>query len=149
MLASAPSLSADQSMACHPILLPISTNTYVWRVAMAHGKWWAITSILFCVSLAHSQIPTPIRSVSSLPATCNGGSATKASDMVILVTAGVGTTYICNTPNHWISIAGSGGGNVDPGTALSQNPNWDPVNNKYVPQSKAIYDTRDWMVCDG
>lgn len=117
---------------------------------MAHGKWWAITSILFCASLAHSQIPTPIRSVTSLPATCNGGTATKASDMVILITAGVGATYICNTPNHWITIAGSGGGNVDPGTGSSQVPNWDPIANKYVPQVKPSYDTRDQgFVCDG
>lgn len=113
---------------------------------MAHGKWWVITSILFCASLSYCQIPTPIRSVSSLPATCKGGIATQSSDMVVLISGGAGVTYMCTAPNTWSPIVGGGG-------SISGSPN---VNTQvagngsaFFAQTKPIYDTRDWMTCDG
>src|SRR6266404_7654671 len=119
---------------------------YAWRVAMAHGKWWAITSILFCASLTYSQIPTPIRSVSSLPVTCKGGSAVQSSDMVVLISGGVGVTYMCTAPNTWSPIVG-GGGSISGSPAV--NTQVAGNGSAFFAQTKPIYDTRDWMTCDG
>lgn len=113
---------------------------------MAHGKWWAITSILFFASLAHSQIPTPIRSVSSLPATCKGGNATQSSDMVVLIGSGVGVTYMCTAPNTWSPIVG-GGGSISGSPAI--NTQVAGNGSAFFAQTKPVYDTRDWMTCDG
>jgi hypothetical protein len=44
---------------------------------------------------------------------------------------------------------GTGGGNIVPGTANSQFPTWVPGLSAWEPQNKAVYDTRDWMTCDG
>ena len=48
-----------------------------------------------------------------------------------------------------ISTGGGGGGNINPGTNNSQFPTWNTGSSLWVPQNKAIYDTRDWMTCDG
>lgn len=55
---------------------------------------------------AFAQTPTPIRSVTSLPATCNGGTPGVSSDEVILITVGVGASYLCTAPNTWTAQAG-------------------------------------------
>ena len=50
----------------------------------------------------------------------------------------------------WQDIStGGGGGNINPGTNNSQFPTWNTGSSLWVPQNKAIYDTRDWMTCDG
>lgn len=43
---------------------------------------------------------------------------------------------------------GGGGGNIVPGNSIAQIPVWSISGSQYVPQNKAIYDTRDWMTCD-
>jgi hypothetical protein len=63
--------------------------------------------LLFATAAMAQVLPTPIRSVSTLPATCHGGSATGTSDEVMLITAGVGALYTCTAPNTW-TAAGSG-----------------------------------------
>jgi hypothetical protein len=83
---------------------------------MAHGKWWVTTSFLFLACCAFAQVPTPIRSVSSLPVTCKGGSATQSSDMVVLITGGIGANYLCTQTDTWSVVAG-GGGATPGGTA--------------------------------
>lgn len=50
-----------------------------------------------------------MRSVSTLPATCKGGSASIFTDWVTLVTAGVGTPYYCSSPNTWTQAAAGTG----------------------------------------
>jgi hypothetical protein len=55
---------------------------------------------------AFAQTPTPIRSVTSLPGTCNGGTAGVSTDKVVLITAGAGVEYTCIAPNIWIPTPG-------------------------------------------
>jgi hypothetical protein len=43
--------------------------------------------------------------VSSLPATCNGGSATRATDMVVLVSGGAGKLEYCSATNTWLPVS--------------------------------------------
>src|SRR5580765_952858 len=102
-------LSLAPSTATLPTIYPTSTSTSTLRQAMAHGKWWAITSLLFAASYATAQVPTPIRSVSALPATCKGGNPAVSSDMVVLIVAGVGTNYLCTAPNVWTQVTGGSG----------------------------------------
>lgn len=50
----------------------------------------------------------------------------------------------------WQTLASGGaGGNIAVGTNQSQLPHWDTGTATWLPQNKAIYDTRDWMTCDG
>jgi hypothetical protein len=73
--------------------------------------------ILLLASFATAQIPTPIRSVSTLPVTCHGGNASIYTDEVVLITGGVGTTYYCSAPNTWTAFSSGGGsGTINPGT---------------------------------
>ena len=51
-----------------------------------------------------AQVPTPIRSVSSLPTTCNGGSATGETDMVALITGTAGFLDFCQASNNWAPV---------------------------------------------
>ena len=63
--------------------------------------------LLLISGLAVAQVPTPVRSVSSLPATCNGGTATTESDMVTLISAGgIGQQYTCSATNVWSPTSG-------------------------------------------
>ncbi len=62
--------------------------------------------LLLLASAAWAQ-PTPIRTVTSLPATCNGGTAGISSDTVVLVSGGTGVQYTCTAPNTW-TATGSG-----------------------------------------
>ena len=62
--------------------------------------------LLVSVSALVGQTPTPIRSVTSLPATCNGGTPGVPSDEVVLITGGIGANYICTAPNTWTAQAG-------------------------------------------
>jgi hypothetical protein len=48
--------------------------------------------------------------VTTLPATCNGGTIGVATDKVVVVSAGVGTEYTCTAPNTWTAS-----GNVNTG----------------------------------
>ena len=56
--------------------------------------------LLLASAVAWAQ-PTPIRTVTSLPATCTGGTPGQSTDTVVLVTAGVGQQYTCTAPNTW------------------------------------------------
>jgi hypothetical protein len=44
-----------------------------------------------------------------LPATCIGGSPGTLTDQVVLVTGGVGVTYVCSATNTWTLVGGGGG----------------------------------------
>ena len=71
---------------------------------MRTGLLW-----LLLASFAVAQVPTPIRSFSSLPATCNGGSATQSTDMGVLISGGNGTPNFCVSSNTWQAlVSGSG-----------------------------------------
>src|SRR5260370_38412266 len=71
------------------------------------GKLLLLISSLSIYAVGQSPVSTPIRSFSSLPSTCNGGSATKPSDMVHLVTGGVRAPYTCTSPNVWTLVGGN------------------------------------------
>lgn len=73
----------------------------------------ALISFLWIPSVqAVGQVPTPVRSVSSLPATCRGGSPFVPSDLVFLISGGIGTLKGCTATNTWTSIGAiSGVGN--------------------------------------
>jgi len=65
-------------------------------------KYFAILLFALCaLTGGMAQVPLAVRSVSSLPATCHGGSATQASDKVMLVSGGVGVGYTCTAANTW------------------------------------------------
>jgi len=50
----------------------------------------------------------------------------------------------------WQTLASGGaGGNIAVGTNQSQFPHWDTGTATWQPQNKVLYDTRDWMTCDG
>jgi hypothetical protein len=60
--------------------------------------------LLACVLsiCAAGQTPTPIRAVTTLPATCKGGSATASTDVVFLITGTSGEFYRCWASNTWV-----------------------------------------------
>lgn len=71
-----------------------------------------LTSLFWGFSTqAIAQVPSTIRSVSSLPVTCNGGSATIPTDVVILISGGVGIPKYCSGGNTWANFISSGLGN--------------------------------------
>ena len=65
-----------------------------------------LTGLLLLSTSLFGQIPTPIRTVTSLPGSCNGGTAGVATDKVVLVTNNVGVEYTCLAPNTWIPTPG-------------------------------------------
>lgn len=86
------------------------------------NKLLMLAFLLFS-TLGVAQIATPIRSVSSLPASCSGGSASKVTDEVELISGGVGKKCTCNAPNTWscgvvtsVGITVPSGLNVSPST---------------------------------
>jgi hypothetical protein len=62
--------------------------------------------LLLASAMAWAQ-PTPIRTVTSLPATCKGGTAGISTDTVVLVSGGVGQQYTCSAPNTWTATGTS------------------------------------------
>lgn len=61
-----------------------------------------LTIVLALVSAAFGQTtPTRVRSVTTLPATCQAGDGIKPADMVALVASGFSTPYICGVTNTW------------------------------------------------
>jgi hypothetical protein len=70
-----------------------------------YKKFLLLFLLFFCTSLTpkvFSQVPTTIRTVASLPATCHGGNSALPSDEVMLVTGGVGYQYVCGSSNTWV-----------------------------------------------
>jgi hypothetical protein len=69
---------------------------------------------LFLASLALSQTtPTRIRSVTTLPATCQAGDGVKPADTVALVSSGFTAFYVCGTTNTWVTpVQFSGAGTI-------------------------------------
>jgi hypothetical protein len=70
-----------------------------------YKKFLLLFLLFFCTSLTpkvFSQVPTTIRTVASLPATCHGGNRALPSDEVMLVTGGVGYQYVCGSSNTWV-----------------------------------------------
>lgn len=62
--------------------------------------------ILLLASIGAAQTtPTRVRSVTTLPATCQAGDGIKPADMVALVASGFSTPYICGTTNNWFTAA--------------------------------------------
>jgi hypothetical protein len=114
---------------------------------MAQSKSWAIIkfgAIVFLSSWALSQGPTHIRSVFSLSGICNGVGATKASDEVVLVSAGVGVVYICDFINHWPG----GASNISAVHALGTRVIGE--GDTFIPQPRSVVDVRDYgVVGDG
>src|SRR6266446_8062574 len=73
------------------------------------SNWNRITligALSLLLGSGFAQTPTPIRSVTSLPGTCNGGTAGVSTDKVVLITAGAGVEYTCIAPNVWIPTPG-------------------------------------------
>ena len=64
-----------------------------------------LTIVLALISAAFGQSTTPtrIRSVTTLPATCQAGDGIKPADMVALVASGFSTPYVCGTTNNWFT----------------------------------------------
>lgn len=65
-----------------------------------------LTGLLLLSTSLFGQIPTPIRTVTSLPGSCNGGTAGVATDKVVLVANNVGVEYTCLAPNTWVPTEG-------------------------------------------
>jgi len=64
-------------------------------------KLFLLISMLFS-TLALAQTATPIRTVSVLPAFCQGGQAGVTTDTVVLAVGGFGTQYTCTKNNTWV-----------------------------------------------
>lgn len=71
------------------------------------------------VGISQAQY-TQIRSVSTLPATCNPGSGVVPTDVVSLVTGGTSTLYVCSAINTWSPIGGAGASSVLTGPGATQ-----------------------------
>lgn len=70
-------------------------------------KLFSIAFLLFCALLcvSHAQVATKIRSVTSLPATCDAGTNNTSADMVSLVTGNATSQiYFCSAPNQWTAV---------------------------------------------
>src|ERR1700733_4622686 len=130
-------------MAVQAMSLRISGNPLRWSQTMRIG---ALLLLLASVA-AVAQVPTPIRSVATLPATCRGGNSFQESDAVMLITAGVGQQYNCTSTNVWTAVAAGGiPTGVNNGSQLTSNG----VNQAPVYQPKPIFDVRDYgLKCDG
>jgi len=68
-------------------------------------KLFLLISMLFS-TLALAQTATPIRTVSVLPAFCQGGQAGVTTDTVVLAVGGFGTQYTCTKNNTWVPTGG-------------------------------------------
>src|ERR1019366_4597529 len=102
-----------------------------------------LSIFILLATLGYAQVPTPVRSVSVLPATCNGGSATVPSDVVTLVSGGVGALEVCTAPNTWTASGGGGGGpiSIGAGYAVVSSPT---IGSNPVNQLKPAVDVRDY-----
>lgn len=69
----------------------------------------SLLSIFSISAVAQTPIPTPIRTVTTLPTVCRGGSASLPTDVVFLISGGIGTLYQCTSTNAWTQV-GSGYG---------------------------------------
>lgn len=61
--------------------------------------------VVACSTLVFSQTtPTRIRSVTSLPATCQPGDGVQQTDFVTLIAAGSSVLYRCASTNTWVAM---------------------------------------------
>src|SRR5580658_10843006 len=68
-------------------------------------KTFLLALFLLISTFGLAQEPTKIRSVLTLPATCNPGDGVQPTDMVGLVVSGVTTAYYCQSTNTWTQFS--------------------------------------------
>lgn len=68
----------------------------------------AVLVLSLGASAVSQVVPTKIRSVTSLPATCRQGNGIIPADVVVYVTGGVSTLMICRVTNTWVESWGGG-----------------------------------------
>lgn len=102
--------------------------------------------LLLLASLAEAQVPTPVRSATSLPATCNpgGGTGGAPADHIDIFSAGVNTSYYCSATNTWTAFT-TGAGGLPTGVANGSQLVANGVGANPAYQAKPVYDIRDYI----
>lgn len=120
---------------------------------MKSGKWWAVINLIMMVAVAvvvmlHAMAAlaqnTHIRSVSTLPIHCSGGSPARPTDQIALVTGGVGVSYTCSAPDTWTPTAGSG--NISGSPSVGSIPAGN--GSAFVSQPGPVVDVRNYVGVD-